>query len=273
MRQRSPRADYEDRLGVPRESDGLPWWTGQRVRLSVLLSLLAVLVFCLVVTRVGLLGLGGTSPSDALGGVWAQGCPMRAAPPVATAASDELLGLREDLRRVVRGLSHRRLYSLGSVTSDNAWTDNSPQGGAGRLVVSAGVPGAYEMRWWVTGTDLVADVFVFDRTSQAGDFFELASSPRCRPWGALILASSPPGAREVVWRNPDRAFQEDVFLQRGNRVYRVSDVRAQNGVSQDRSEQQRGFAVASGLACALPEADCRAAKRQRDLALMSLTQQ
>lgn len=253
------------------DSNKLPWWASQRTRLAVLLSCLAVLVSYLVVTRAGLFGAGG-EVSEALGGLWAPGCPSRAAPSVARAAPGGLLELRSDLRGVARGVVPRRLYRLGTVTSDNAWSDNFPQ----RVVIShtgpALMPGGYEMRWWATRTDLVDDAWVFDQAGEARRFFDLAASPRCRREGARVPMSSPPGARGLVWRNPDAVVQEDVFFLRGDRVYRVSGVRDQGG-RQARREQRIGFAIASGVACALPDAGCRDAGLRRRLAFAALAGQ
>ncbi len=95
-------------------------------------------------------------------GAWAIGCPARGVPSVASVAPGRLSALREGLRRVVLlEEMPRRLYSLGVITSENAWTDNYPQRNATMLAESAHVPAAYEMRWWIARADLVADVFVF----------------------------------------------------------------------------------------------------------------
>ena len=126
-------------------------------------------------------------------------------------------------------------------------------------------PAGYEMRQWARdGDDIVADVFVFAQTSQARDFFGRASSTRCRPAGARIPVSSPPNARDIVWRNPDGVVQEDVYLLRGQRVYRVSDVRPQSpGTTPSSTEQQIAFSIVNGLGCALPRSNCLASKRRR----------
>jgi hypothetical protein len=126
------------------------------------------------------------------------------------------------------------------------------------------VPGAYEMRWWAPDRDdVVADVFVFERVAQARDFFERASSARCRPAGVQMPASSPLHARDLVWLNPDDVFQEDVYLLRGQRVYRVGDVRQPQGgrMGPSVAERRVAFSIVNGLACALADSGCRAPTR------------
>lgn len=254
-----------ERDGV--DPGGLPRWASRQARLAVLLSILAVLVCYLALARSGVLGLGGTASVGAARGMWAQGCPVREAPAVANVAPGRLLELRAQLRRIVLGPMHRRLYRLGTVTSENAWSDNFPQEG---ITLLPQVPAAYERRWWTTGTDLVDDVFVFSGAQTARDFYELASSARCRPDGAQPPTSSPPGARDLAWRNLDDVFEEDVYLLRGVRVYRVSVVLDQSGSGQDSADRHAGFVIADGLACALPQADCPDPAQQRQLALTSL---
>ncbi len=254
-----------ERDGV--DSGGLPWWASRQARLAVLLSILTVLVCYLALARSGVLGLGGTTSGDTARGMWAQGCPVREAPPVANVAPGGLSELRAQLRQIVLGPMYRRLYRLGTVTSENAWSDNFPQEG---ITLLPQVPAAYERRWWTTRTDLVDDVFVFNSAREARDFFELASSARCRPDGAQATTSSPPGGRDLVWRNLDDVFEEDVYLLRGVRVYRVGVVLDQSGGGQDNADRHTGFVIADGLACALPQADCPDPAQQRRLALTSL---
>jgi hypothetical protein len=236
----------------------LPWWASQRVRFTALLVCLAVLVLYVLGVWDGVLGDGTDAGPLRAGGAWAVGCPARGAPSVASVAPGRLSELREDLRGVV-GMEAvpRHLYSLGAITSENAWTDNYPQRNATSLPESVRVPAAYEMRWWIAHTDLVADMFVFNSAGQARDFFERASSPRCRPEGARVPTVSPSGGRNLVWRNPDDVVQEDAYMLRGDRVYRIAAVRENQGIRQSSTEQRIGFAIVDRLACALPYAGCR----------------
>lgn len=238
--------------------NSLPWWASPWIRLAALLGCLAVLVFYLLTVGNGVGGPSVDTSRSRTSGAWAIGCPARGVPSVASVDPGRLSELRKGLRRVVLlEEMPRRLYSLGVITSENAWTDDYPQRSATMLAESARLPAAYEMRWWIVRTDLVADVFVFTGSGRAHDFFGRASSPHCRPDGASIPTSSPPGARDLVWRNPDGVVQEDVYLLRGALVYRVAVVREQQGIRQTSAEQRIAFAIVNRFACALPNADCR----------------
>ncbi|MGH2904856.1 MAG: hypothetical protein ACRDK7_14935 [Solirubrobacteraceae bacterium] len=240
------------------DANSVPWWAGPWVRLTALLSCLAVLVLYVLGTWSGVLGDGTDAGPSRTGGAWAVGCPARGAPPVVSVAPGRLAELREGLRHVVQvDAVPRRLYSLGTITSENAWTDNYPQRDATSLPEGARVPAAYEMRWWITRTDLVADVFVFSGAGEARDFFERASSSRCRLESARVPTVSPTGARDLVWRNPGDVVQEDAYVLHGSRVYRIAAVRDNQGIRQSDTEQRIGFAIVNRLSCALPNTDCR----------------
>ena len=235
----------------------------KRVRLAVLLACLGALVFYTLATRTDVVGLGTGTGGSSTGGAWALGCPARGAPSVARVAPGYLAELRSGVRRVMRG-RHGRLYQLGTLVSEDAWSDNSPRPGAVLLPNVALVPGAYEMRWWAPDRDdVAADVFVFTGASQANDFFERASSVRCRRAGVQMPVSSLPHARDLMWLNPDDVFQEDVYLLRGQRVYRVGDVRQRQGgrAGPSAAERRVAFSIVNGLACALPGSGCRAPAR------------
>jgi hypothetical protein len=239
--------------------------TDGRVRLTLLLTILAALVVYVFATRPGALGTAVGAAEVDVG--MAAACPAQAAPSVESVSRAALRGLREDLRGVMFDRS-RRLYEQGLVDSDNAWSDDEP-GTRMALPRSPRDPGGYELRWWAAnGDDVVADVFVFAGADRARDFFERASSPRCRPASAAVGASSPSGGRDLVWRNPDGFAQEDVYLRRGQRVYRVSVVRAGPGDGITPADRSAGFSLVNGLACVLPGAACHP---QSDRALAQLT--
>jgi hypothetical protein len=125
-------------------------------------------------------------------------------------------------------------------------------------------PGGYELRWWAAnGDDVVADGFIFAETDQARAFFEQAANAVCRPSSATFPTSSPPDGRDLAWRNPDGFAQEDLYLLRGQRVYRVGVVRAGAGGEITAPQRSAAFSLVNGLACALPGAACpRATTRE-----------
>jgi hypothetical protein len=237
------------------------------VRLVLLLALLTALVVYVLATRTDALDTG----SARAGASTAAGCPAQSAPPVTTVSRATLLGLREDLRGVMFGRG-RRLYEQGIVASNYAWSDDEP---GNRMSSPPGPrdPGGYELRWWAANRDdVVADVFVFAGAAQARDFFQQASSTRCRPSSVALAASSPPGGRDLAWRNPDRFAQEDVYLLRGQRVYRVDVVRAGAGRGITPAGRSAAFSLVNGLACALPGAACHP-QGDRALAQQTLAEQ
>jgi hypothetical protein len=150
------------------------------------------------------------------------------------------------------------MYEAGIVTSEDAWSDDSPQPISDVSLKGPRVPDAYEMRWWApNGDDVGADVFRFAQARQARDFFQRASSARCRPASSQIAVSLPPDARDLIWRNPDDVIQADVYLLRENHVYRISDVSQQRSGTTPRRRARRAFVTVHVLACALLEAHCR----------------
>ena len=195
----------------------------------------------------------GTTGATAGGGAGlVANCPSQSVPSVEDVSRATLRGLREDLRGVMFG-RERRLYEQGVASSSDAWSDSEP-GKHTSLPKSASDPGGYEMRWWSAGNDdVVADVFVFADTSWARDFFERASSTRCRTASMALATSSPPGERNLVWRNPDNLAQEDVYLLRGQRVYRVAVVLANAGDTSTTESRKTGFSLVNELRARCPK--------------------
>lgn len=229
---------------------GIEWLRDERVRLVLLLALLASLVAYLVASSTGTLGLaGGPSGNTVILG----NCPVAGAPPASTG---RLAGLRRDIRRVVSFERDLRPYELGPIGSIAAWSDSEP-GTSSALPHSTSDQAGYEMRWWMRNRDdVVADAWVFADTNQAHDFFGRASSSKCRPTSAAVAATFPPGGRDLEWRNPDGFAQEDLYLLRGRRVYRVSVVKAGVGGSATAADRDAAFLLINELACALPSAGC-----------------
>jgi hypothetical protein len=194
-----------------------------------------------------------------------EACPSGGAPAVVTAGPAELLRLRASLRPAA-SRTGSRLFEQGPAEAGFAWSDTEP-GMVAPLETGPRPPGGYEMRWWLPSGDVAgADAWLFSDHERAHDFFERATSPRCRPAGAASPAPAPPGAREVVWRNPDGFGQEDVFLARGRIVYRVVVVLGGGlGDFTTPAASRVGFSIADRLACALPAAECPCRKRVRSL--------
>ncbi len=249
----------------------LAWLTYGPVRLTLLLGLLALLAVYALAARTSVFGSTGTAAGDGAGAGLAADCPSENVPAVENVSRATLRGLREDLRGVMFG-RERRLYEQGLATPRSAWSDSEP-GKHTELPAGARDSGGYELRWWTAGRDdVVADVFVFAGAGQARAFFERAASTRCRTASTALAASSPPGARDLAWRNPDNFAQEDVYLQRGLRVYRVAVVLAHAGENPTAQSRKTGFSLVNGLACALPEAACHPQDDQA-LAKQTLSEQ
>jgi hypothetical protein len=255
-----------------------PWWASSRIRLSFLLTGLAVALFALLSTRGGLLDLGG-GPSQATGAGFASGCPGRGAPEVASTTVGDLSALRAAAARIMQTPAGR-VYEQGTITTSNLWTDDSPHALSGRPTAS--VPAGYEIRWWAltrdgSEDDVVADVFEFATPRQAREVLRRASSARCRTHGESHTALLPPGASALAWVNPDKVEQWDVLFVRGRRLYRVDDVPADypapSGARQRRLKQLAVEKTVAVLACALPDADCpasAASARPPDLATLAV---
>jgi hypothetical protein len=231
----------------------LGWLRDERVRLVLLLALLASLVAYLVASSTGALGLAGGPGGDT---VILGDCPVAGAPSVTGVSRGRLAGLRRDIRRVVSFERGLRPYELGLSNSISAWSDAEP-GTSSVLPRGSSNQGGYEMRWWMRNRDdLVANAWVFADTDQAHDFFKQASSTKCRTASTAVAASFPPGGRDLEWRNPEGFVQEDLFLLRGRRVYRVSVVVAGAGGSATTADRKAAFFLVNDRACALPDAGC-----------------
>lgn len=198
------------------------------------------------------------------GGAAAEGrdCPVDRTPSLAEAGPDQLAGFKRDLERMIaareslvpreKGLAP---YEQGVVTGDAAWTDMEP--GHRGVPGSGPQPGGFEMRWWTVGRDdLVGDAFLFEDEDAAAEYLELATDPECRSHISWHKAAFPPGGRNLQWSNPYSYSQQDVFLQRGRRVYRVSVVQPGVGSKVPDSIRAAGFLLVDELACGLPGIGC-----------------
>ena len=241
----------------PEPRIGGRWWTSSRLRLSALLLLLGVCVLLLVESNGPL-----SAPSGATGRPSARACALPAAPPLRSVDLDEIVRLHDELLPVMGPLARIR-YASGIVQPDVAWSDEPPQRFASARMTGDLWPAGFEMRVWAKDpenpdryADVVGDVFEFAGAKQAADFFALASGLPCHSHAQGSAESRPPGARSLIWRNPDRAIQEDVFLLRAPRVYRLSAAKVQRGSP----EVERRVAIEwlERLACGLPQSGCGA---------------
>jgi hypothetical protein len=180
---------------------------------------------------------------------------QRGAPVVRQVAPGKLSPLREQLARLVPQRV-ARLYEEGTVLAASAWTDEEPAPPA--VSPTALRPAGYEMRWWApNGDDVVADVLVFADAAHAQRFLSLASSARCRRKASPQGAASPPLARNLSWLNPEGAAQADVYMARGERVYRIADAPAGQATGNIQPESlARAMLTIDTLACLLPGARC-----------------
>ncbi len=229
------------------------WLRDGRVRLILMLVILLALAVYGFASGRDVLGLGSDPSAGA-----ADDCPAGSAPDVAGIDRSELAALRNELLGTVAFDHGAERYEEGPVTPEAAWTDMEP-GVHTSLPSDASQPGAYEVRWWLPSRDdLVADVMVFGDAGEARDYFTSAASTECRSKSVSPPAPLPEGGRNVQWRNPESVAQEDVFFQRGDRVYRVAVVRAGAKATTTPAERRAAFGLVNAYACLLPAAECPA---------------
>ena len=232
-------------------------WTSARWRLPVLLALLGLSILAAISARAELFNPGGAT--EATSGPFVKGCPGYGAPEVTTTSTAHLTKLDRSLSRLI-GTKYGKPYEQGISTSDRAWSDSSPTPLSSMGKSTTHLPAGYEIRWWVQRrNDIAADVFEFATPEQAKDFLARATSAHCRPNGVARRAPFPLHAYNLLWVNPDKATEQDVYFASGPRVYRVVDVRAirPRPIRSHRFEQEIGTVVVDLLACKLPGADCQ----------------
>lgn len=195
-------------------------------------------------------------------GATGQNCPIDEAPVLAAVSPARLAGFERDLEGMIASREARfpeekglTPYEQGVVSESAAWTDMEP--GDGGVPASGEQPGGFEMRWWTVGRDdVVGDIFLFKNAADAKQYLELAVSPKCRPKASQRPALFPPDARNLEWSNPFSYAQQDVYLQRGPRVYRVSVVQPGVHSTVGAAMRLQGFHLVNELACDLPGAGC-----------------
>jgi len=224
-----------------------------RARLALLVAVLVLLAAYAVTAGTGPFGVGNGSATDPAG----TGCPAEATPALATVGLTRLLALRARLDRTMAGFEPGlRPYEEGLVPPTSAWTDAEPVGGGFRSTTALW-PAGYEMRWWLkSGDDLVADAFVFAGSRQAHDFSVLVRRPLCGSSKRVVSAALRlETARNLQWRNPLGFAQEDVYIQRGRRVYAVDIVQADSSGGPAARSRHAAFALIDDFACRL--SSCR----------------
>jgi len=230
-----------------------PWWYQRRFRLPLLLGCLGLSLSALIAT--GSLESAGSAPSRR----WC----VPTTPPLASVRLSTILELHTSLLPVLRPIARAR-YRVGTVLPEDAWSDNYPLSLRASRRANGLWPASWEMRSSASDPQLapaqdnvVADVFLFAEQRQAQRFFAEATSDRCRSDASARPASQPPRARNLVWVNPDNVTQDDVFLLRGLRVYRIAEVRPAGAPTRPSvAQQQEGLSRVDTLACALPDASC-----------------
>lgn len=185
-------------------------------------------------------------------------------PALARVPAGELRSLRTELARAI-AVGGARADTAGYVPADDVWRDDPPEGDSLKLGNDGRGPAGYEIRvwtpdpWWGAAyrDHVVGDAFTFRSASQAQRFFKTATATRCYRSSLARSAPRPAGARNLIWSNPDAATQQDVFLARGRRVYRIAVVRP--GADKKpawSAEYAAGVATVNRLACSISGADC-----------------
>jgi hypothetical protein len=234
-----------DHRGVEGDLKGAPWWGRSSARLPILLVFLAALSWYALAKK-----------------PWSAGARLASAPACTNPPLPSARTLRfSRLDEAVRGSRLAWLRRSGALDEEGgqspraAFADNEPETSPFDVMV----PGGYEIRWWSwAGDHRVADMFVFSGPADAQRYVELAATTRCRTDALAQLASRPPGAREIVWRNPVGAMQADLFFSRGNHAYRISDVPPQEDSGKlSPAERRRILAIVETSSCGLIDAGCR----------------
>ncbi len=238
-------------------SIGGQWWTSSRLRLGALLLLLGL---CLLVLLESNGPLSAPTSGGATDHASTRTCAFPAAPPLRSVDLDAVVDLHDKLLPVMAPLARLR-YASGIAQPDVVWSDEPPQRFASARVTGDLWPAGFEMRVWTRDpenpgryADVVGDVFEFAGGKQAAHFFALAAGLRCHVRAQGAAGARPPGAHTLTWRNPDRAIQDDLFLLRGPRVYRLAVAKTQRRSPE--VERRAAIEWLERLACELPLAGC-----------------
>jgi hypothetical protein len=183
-------------------------------------------------------------------------CPSEKVPTLQTVDLDQIDRLRDGISAEAVFGAGVHSYEEGFVTVSAAFSDAEPT----MQPISTsdeGVEAGYEIRWWTPSRhDVVADVWLFEDAGSAEDFIDQATSLRCREAARKTMAPAPRGGVDFEWRNPFGFMQQDLYLSRGPRVYRLGLVAPgapEHPVSPVRHE---GFKLVNALGCELLRLPC-----------------
>lgn len=221
-----------------------------RLRLLVLLLILAGLGAYAVAQRPWVGGGGGAavaSPSN---------CPDIDMPGLQTIDLARLDRLRGTITAEAVFGTELHSYEEGFVGTIAAFSDQEPT--MQPINTSdQGVEAGYEIRWWTPGRhDVVADLWLFEDAGSAKDFIDLATSIRCRPAARETTAPAPADGIDLEWRNPFGVMQQDLYLARGSRVYRLGVVVAGAPEHPVVTTRREGFTLVNALGCQLLDLRC-----------------
>jgi hypothetical protein len=211
-----------------------PWWARPGARLAVLLVVLAG-VAAYGVPRIVRQAAGRPGLAQ---------CPPAMARTVPVSEPDMAA-----IWALAGGFRVTRL-GYGFQDLDSAWTDAGPARRLGRA-------DGYQLVWSTRDEVLSASVFAFRRAADATAVVSAVASTRCRGRARVFAVSSPRAGRVLVWTNPVLNLEADVFLARGNHVFRITDVPPHTWDRVPATVDVRRFAqTALRVACGLPEARC-----------------
>jgi hypothetical protein len=223
-----------------------------RLRLFFLLVVLVALGAYAATQRPWVVGSNGGSAVAAA----PTNCPAAAAPALRTVDLQHLNRLREGITAEAVFGAELHSYEEGFVGTAAAFSDQEPT----MQPISTsdeGVEAGYEIRWWTPSRhDVVADVWAFEDANSAGEFVDQATSSRCRTAARETMAPAPDGGVNLEWRNPFGFMQQDLYLQRGARVYRLSVVVPGAPDHPVIPVRREGFKLVDALGCELVGLSC-----------------
>lgn len=223
-----------------------------RLRLLFLLLILAGLVAFAIAQRPWVVGSSSGGAAIAA----SSNCPDATVPMLQTVDLDRIDRLRDGIAAEAVFGADLHSYEEGFVGTAAAFSDQEPT----MQPISTsdqGVEAGYEIRWWTPSRhDVIADVWLFEDADSADGFLDLATSRRCREAARETMAPVPEGGVNLEWRNPFGFMQQDLFLARGSRVYRLSVVVPGAPDHPVIAVRREGFKLVDALGCELLGLPC-----------------